>query len=256
METRVEKLKTKCSANETIELVTLYNAYVRTLKKINEDQSAANMRNFDVSKKVLTETIGMFEAKYFDDAEPFKDRAAVAAYLAEQGYKVRKSKIYKDADAGLLRVQADKTVRQVDVRDYIILAGLEKVADESGDMTEDVKDKSRAEVALLKAREEKLRFELEREKGKYLLKSDVETETAIKIGAFESQFKNTSRIKSTEWVFAVGGDPKNAKILENLINAEIDARLEEFGKLDELNVVIRKRQRAKINQEEVFENVG
>ena len=241
METRVEKLKTVCTENEVTELVTLYNAYVLNLKKLNDDQSAVNTRNFDASKKVLSETVGMLEAKYFDDAEPFKDRKAVADYLQREGYKVSQQKVYKDAKNRKLKVQPDKTVRQVDVKEYIILAGLEKVVDESGDISDEVKEKAKADVALTKAREKKINYELDQLMGKYLLKTDVEAAAAQKIGAFESQFKNRIRIKAEDIIFAVGGDVAKASVFRNMMYGYIDDLLEEMGKLEELNITIRKR---------------
>ena len=100
--------------------------------------------------------------------------------MQAEGYKIKKTKLYGDAKAGLLAVQPDKSVRKSDVSDYILRAEIEKPGDGSGGVEKNYEEKHSLEMDKLRKTNEKLEWELARDQGKYLLKTDVRRESALK----------------------------------------------------------------------------
>jgi hypothetical protein len=240
MKERVENLKHVCTPADADELTVIHEAYSDTLARYKTDHSASRARDYEAAKKALVEILGTLEAKYFDSEKPYSHRKEVLAFLKNEGYKIEKTKLYADASKGLLRVQADQTVRRSDVRDYIIVAGLKQIKKKNGDITEDQAEKIRKENLKLDLTNEKLEFELDLAKEKYVLKSDVQTEIAVKIGAMESGFKHLVRLKAADWIYAVGGEPNKSGVLTDLMYAGFDELLNEFGNMDELKVTVKK----------------
>lgn len=81
---------------------------------------------------------------------------------------------------------------------------------------------------LAKIREEKLRFELDRERGKYLLKTDVAVENATKFGAIEAGIKHLMRTRAIDYCTLIGGEAKKANDLIAAFNADVDIVLDQF----------------------------
>lgn len=245
MEDRINQILTKCSETEKDEISILNAAFKENLDAYKKDRSANKLRDWREAKKALMETVDMLWAKYFEEAEPFKSRIDVVNFLQQEGFKIKKSKLYQDADKGFLKVQPDGTVRHSDVKDYILVAGLKKVDDKSGKLTAEQLQKVKNEDRKLQLTNEKLQFELDQLHEKYILKTDVQTEIAIKIGAMESGFKHLVRMKAADWIYTVGGDPNKAGILTDLMYAAYDELLNEFGNMEELKVTVQKRSNEK-----------
>lgn len=238
MQDRVEKLLGKCGPGEKIELTAVYNAYVGNLNKLNGDQSTATIKDFESAKKALTELVAVLEEKHFSLDPAFPSRKEALLWLQGQGYKIKKSKFYLDARKGLLRFQADGSVRRADLKNYIVEAEILRETDESGNLTEDMTRKIRLENEIKEKTIRKMDFEHDLATGLYLLRSDVETELAIKIGAFEAGMKNVVRIKAPDLIAAVGGDVGMAGVFAKMMSGYVDELLDEFGKLDELTVIM------------------
>jgi len=234
----VDKLLKSASNDERIQLTTLYNAAVENLKRYQDDKSRSVLLDWQAAEDALARLVKDLEAKYFPVDPPFETRIDVLKYLQGKGYGLKKSKLYNDAKNGLLKIQPDGTVRRSDVSDYILRAELKKKTDEYGNVEELHAQKSQKEMEKLQVQIEKLQFELQKDRGKYLLKSDVRTEIAIKIAVFEAGLKHLARTRAADWIYAVGGDAKKTQVWINLFTAAVDELLNEFGRLDEINVEI------------------
>ena len=240
MDDRTKRVLDRSDAMEQIKIKTLYNAMVWNLKTYQADQTSARLRDWQDAEKALTQTVDSLWQKYFDEAAPFENRTDVLAWLQGLGYKIKKTRLYQDCKRGLLRVQPDGTVRLSDVREYIAVAGLEKVEDKTGLMLDDQADKIKNENKRLMLQNEKLQLELDQMRGDLIRKTDVQTDLAVKVGAMESGIKNLIRMRSTEWITATGGDPGKKDILIDLANADIDALLDDMGRMEEINVTVAK----------------
>ena len=185
----------------------------------------------------------MSQASEHKDGEQqtFKTVAAVVRFLKAKGYKVEKSKVYQDKRKGLLRCADDGTIAEDDALAYAVRADLGKVTDAIAEVDQYAGVRSKKEIEKLEVQTEKLRFELEKERGRYILKEDVQLQVAIKLSALEAGIKNVVRVNAADWIHKTGGDAKKERMLCELVYAEVDALLGEFGNMEEINVTVQKR---------------
>ena len=248
MRDRVEKLLLRCSEGEKTELNVLLKAYDECVNKLEVEHTKACVDNFEAAKRSLLSCITTLEEVYFNADPSFPTRKDALDHLQSLGYVIKKTKFYSDAKKKLLRIQADGSVRQSDLQNYIITAELERETSDDGDTSDEMKEKTRLANDHRQIKIDRERFLFEKDQGLHILRSDAETEFAIKIGAFEAGFKNTIRLKAEDVVFAVGGDVKKAHLFVEMMNGYVDELLDDFGKLDELKITIKKNpQITKIN---------
>ncbi len=237
---RVEHLLGLVAPEEKTAIGTLYNATVSTLKAYQEANSASRLRDWQAADAALEQMVIELEAKYCGKPNAFANVKEALEFLKAQGYKIAKSKMYADAQRGILAVQEDRGVLESDVLAYAVRAGLEKTPDKSTKVDDRIfADKASAELDLLRAREAKLRFEHEREMGLYILASDARAEWAMKLGALEAQIKNTLAVNKEEYIEIVGGDPKKAPEFQERAFEDVDGAFNEVANLDELQIVLR-----------------
>jgi len=152
-----------------------------------------------------------------------------------------RSKFFEDYKRGVLVAQDPKCITQEEALQYFAVAGLTVI--EKGNSAHDgdlFTRKTQAEVRALELRAKKFEFELERERGKYILRAEVELQTAIKINLFEAGFKSMIRTNAADWIYRTGGNAGKANMFCELVYAEVDALLDEFGKMNEIDVIITK----------------
>ncbi len=226
---------------ERQDLELLQRAIQQTQKAYQEEFSAANKKNWDAAKDGLADLLAELNAKYFGEAPAFRNLSAVLVHLQDDGYKIQKTKLYDDKKAGLITVQPDGSVRQDDVLAYVAKVDLKKTSDNGGQLDALNAQEKKLQIQKLQAQTEKYEFDLEKEKGNYIPKSDARMEFAIKIGVFESGFKNLVRTNAVDWTVKTGGDVKKVNMLIELIFADIDELLNEMGTMEEIGVVIKPR---------------
>jgi hypothetical protein len=233
---RIEKIIERCTPDEKIRVTTLYNGSLKALKAYQERGDAASLRDWEAAEAALLRLVEEIEARLYPAEPPLKNLTAACQALQEEGWKIKKSKLYQDAKTGKLRVQPDRTVLRADLDSYVLRAGLERVgvAEHSGKIEQGQAEKLELENAKLRKQVEKLEWELARDKGKYLLKEDVRVEVALKIAALEAGLKHWMRTGAADMVYAVGGEPAKARVLINLYEARLDELLDEMGRLEEL----------------------
>jgi len=160
-------------------------------------------------------------------APTFESLLAVCKYLGDAGFRVSKSKIYRDKDKGQIRINSDGTVFETEVRAYA--ATLERVEGDIGDLNDVHARKAAKEVERLEQQIAKLRFENEKEIGKYILRNDFEAELAARAVVFESGFRHKFNVKVREWIALVNGKiEKSADLLQEL-NVCLDEQLNSYA---------------------------
>lgn len=152
----------------------------------------------------------------------FKNRRSVYLHLKEAGYEVSRGKVYGDFDKGLIRMQMDGTVLEVDVRRY--------AQNHLSDILKDIQSvKSRKEVEKLDEQIAKLRFEREKEMGKYIQRKDFEAELAARAAVFDSGFRHLYNTKAREWIGLVGGKPEKSADFLQALNQSLDEQLNTYA---------------------------
>jgi len=112
-----EKLIKECPQDQQRKGVLLYNGAATCAAAYQKDPSSASLKNMQAAEAALDEFVSSLKASSAERPS-FVNKYAVFVSLKEDGLKVGKSKLYKDAEKGLLRVQPDGSVLLSDVELY------------------------------------------------------------------------------------------------------------------------------------------
>jgi len=152
----------------------------------------------------------------------FKSRRAVLLHLNQSGYKVSRGKLYGDFKKKLIRMESDGTVLEIEVRNYAV----NHLTDNSNDMQA---LKNEKEVEKLDEQIAKLRFEREKEEGKYILKKEFEAELAARAAVFDSGFRHLFNVRAREWITLLSGNPEKAPDFIQELNQALDDQLTTYA---------------------------
>ncbi|MCK9326207.1 MAG: hypothetical protein M0P69_12015 [Bacteroidales bacterium] len=249
----IETLKQKCTTQEAAELAILHNARISCLKSYKDDPSAANKRNLDAAASGLDALVARLEALYPDDAgDPagavpadrwLANLLEASKWLKELGYKIGKSKLYKDRDKGLLYVWPDGKVYKSDAdlyaRKNLTLGKSPDVADPATqDLEQLQREKLQGEVARLKQQIDKMSFEMERDQGKYMLRSDLYREMASRWLVMDQALTHFFRSSAPDLVAIVNGQQDLIPDFLETVLAKLRQELNEFANTEKFHVVL------------------
>ncbi len=231
----IEKLIEKATVDEKVILTTFYNGYLNSVKKYQQSNSASDMKDFLAAESALKQKVAELNEKYFK-TEPFFDNIQAACnHLQNEGYKIKKSKMYIDRDKGLLRVRHDGTLLESALMAYA--AGLKKIKDKTGELTEVTERKAQLEARKLELEIEKKEFENEKERGLYVLKSDAEADIAMRAGVFHAALHNLHRTEFHSVLEIAGADLKKTGLATDFWLEKIDALLDEYARAGEIEII-------------------
>ncbi len=162
-----------------------------------------------------------------------KNRRAVLLHLQQSGYKVSRGKLYGDFEKGLIRMEKDGSVLEIEVRNYAV----NHLVDENQDLQS---LKNQKEVEKLDEQIAKLKFERKKEQGKYILKKDFEAELAARAAVFDSGFRHVFNMKARTWITLVGGKAEKAADFLEELNAMLDEQLTTYATLKVFQVMFSK----------------
>lgn len=217
--------------------ILLFNGVVSGAAAYQQESILSNLKNWQAAEAALGEFVRNLSIKKPDSAV-FRNRVAVIDYLKQQQIKVGKSKLYKDADSGRLRVQADGSVLLSDVELYMraYLTPKQKTS-VTADIEELQKEKLELESKKLKEQIAKLEWDREKEAGKYLLRSDFEMELAARAAVLQVTLQQMAESKAYEWIAVCKGDHTKTNDLSAMITAEIAAALDSYASTSSFQVV-------------------
>lgn len=165
----------------------------------------------------------------------WENTLVLCEHLQRQGFKIGKSKMYRDRRAGILRVEPDGVVLPHNARAYALT--LRKVGASPITLEKINEQKSRKEVERLTLEVEKLQFSLDRERGKFLLREDFIMEMSARAAVLDLGLRHLVNTKVPEWLRLVNGDSTKAGLLMDVLNRDIDELLNDFATLDKFQVV-------------------
>lgn len=151
-----------------------------------------------------------------EDARSFEDVNAVLAYIKDQGRKLGRTKLFEDIRNGRLRRQSDGSFRLRHVTDYMAslpwAATPTTLADKAADRQS---RKEEADIRRLLAAARREEFQLTVLQGKYIEKSLIHAELAVRAVALRDGLKNAAETRAQELIELVHGDPRyTAGLLE------------------------------------------
>jgi len=211
----------------------LETAKQKAREAVENEPSEANLRAFDRASKMLVEFL---EA----EKEPvFENLLRVKEHLNRLGYKIGKSKIYKDRKDGLIRIEPDGTVKESSVKTYIRKANLENLAEKAAaDQGPSIlTQKAERELEKLEEQIEDLRFKRSITQGDYIQRTDFEMELAARAAVLDAGLRHLVHSSLGDWVALVEGNPKKIPILLERINDDLDQKFNEFATMKMFHVI-------------------
>ena len=240
---RIEKLMEIVPAEEQSELTAIYNSFVETLKHYKDEDDPARrqvwLKANRGDKSALVELVETLENKYLTGAEQFSSLMEALRHLQKTGWKIQKSKLYKDVKDGLLKVNADKSVDEVHVMAYAAMH-LEKASssgagDKAGELSE---SKIKAETDYRELQKERLQFEIAREKGQYIHRSKWLTELVGKLSAERFAMLKIVQNKAPDLIAAVGGDLRKESMFVELFTGYVEDTFNDLAAVPELRFAV------------------
>jgi hypothetical protein len=252
---RIDTLLKTLGDSDRTRLTTLYNAMVATLKAYKEKSTATRLKDWQAAEKALSEAVEEIEDRSgVDRPNPGNNEivgtmADVAKWLRTEGYcapgrdePVKKSKVYQDRRKGLLSFADMKAVTMTEVMAYVARAQLMKSSVNRADETEDLNiQKLRHETRKAKEDADRKEFENAKERGLYLKKEDVYLQAALKIAALEAGLKHLVRTDGPDWIARIEEARSKPQALCDLVYPGIDELLNQFGRMDEIRIIVKRR---------------
>ncbi len=235
---RIAELISVAGSEEAAKLSTLYNAMVSGLEKYKTDSSVAKLKDWQAAEEALQSVVQDLENKY--NPEPsLKNRLEVMKHLRREGFKIGKTKLYKDASDGLLRIQPDGSVLEKDIDRYVRISGLKKPAEISdAELQQLQKKKNEMEVEKLTAQVSDLTFKQDVARGKFIPRAEFEMEVAGRAGALDAGLRHRFMSECRDMVDAVSGEASLVPILQEMLGKMLDEALNEYASLDNFQVII------------------
>jgi hypothetical protein len=235
----IAKLRELASDTDKAALEVLCNACESKFEIYKQADSRANLSEWQAAEKALKSKVDELSAKYLDPAgtRVLADRIEAWRFLQSEGYKVGRQTVYNAAASGKLIMQPDGTITESDALAYAA-KNLKRAASKAGKPDKIAEQRAAEELELVRIKRAKLEFDFKKDRGLYLLKTDVRSEIAIKIAVLEAGIKHFFRTFASDWIHRVGGDPQKVQMLLEWINAEFDSLLNEFGRMEDIGVVV------------------
>jgi hypothetical protein len=232
-----EKILKTCPPDRAKKGVLLFNGMTTCAVAYQKEPSSAKLRDWQKAEAALEEFVSGIEAAKAEKPS-FKNKIAVARYIKDQGVKIGKSKLYKDAESGKLRVQADGSVLLADADLYIRAYGTPR---QKAGVNQDIEALQAARLELenrkLEKQIEKMEFDQRVATGEYMLRSDFEMEVATRAAVLDTALRQMVAAKTYEWIMISKGDAGMAREVAAIINVEIDKLLNDYVAVENYHVV-------------------
>ena len=242
MEEKVAQLNAVATPGELAEIDVLQRAVTETLEEYQADFTAARRKNWEDAKQGLEAAVNRIYEKYFPHEEMFPHLMAALAYLQEEGWKVSKSKLYKDAADGLLQTADGNRVRESALMAYAY-ENLKPSDDgkQDAELRPLVQEEKRLDISIKRRKDAQIAWEMEKEMGKWLPKKDLGLEFAARAGWMDAQLESVIRAKAAAWIQLVGGNQKKEQLLVDAMLAEKDLVMNDYATMDMAHVLFKKK---------------
>ena len=170
--------------------------------------------------------------------KPFASLLETCTYLNAEGYKVSKSKIYRDADEGKITREPDGTVTVEAAHEY---AKMHLVKGDPFHTKEELKGlqakKLKNAIRNQDIEYQRKKFDLEKERGRYIPREDFEAEMAARAAILDSGFRHLFNVKVKEWIALVEGNPDRQADFLTVLNQDLDEQLTTYATTQVFQVI-------------------
>ena len=164
----------------------------------------------------------------------FNSLLEVCAHLEKAGFKISKSKIYRDRDKGLIRVQPDGTVAEPEVRAYAAI--LERINANLDDMDNGQAEKAYLEREKLREQVEKLRFSREKDQGKFVLKEELDLKMVGILTVLDTNFRHMLDMAMGDICHMLGGDIRKLNTAKDFAEQKLDEMMDQLAHTDSFTI--------------------
>jgi len=218
------------------ELTILRNALAGCLKAYDTQPTAAHKKNLDAARAALDESVERMWKKYVPEDSRFKNLMEVVGYLRGKGYKIGKSKIYKDRQGNQIRVQPDGSVLQRDADAYS--KTLQLLGDPLRGLEAAQQKKVDLEGKRLQGQIDALEHDLDVKRNLYVLRDDSEMEKSENAAAIFIGISNGMIDSARVFIEAAGGDPNRLQEFVAALKQELNRAANSLAKLETINFSI------------------
>jgi len=216
----------------------------KTMMAALKEPTVANQAAYDKARKTLEE----FEAQQAAQGKPaagegeapperaFKNPRQVAAFLAEQGWKISENTAYNHRDRGMLRPGKDGVYREAEVMRYAA-ANLKRKDGGGSEKLEALQErKVLAEIERAEAQAAKMRLQQEILEGKYIPLEQYQRDLATRARLLKADMQNWARLFVEEFIFLVGGDQAKAPEALALAERQVEDWLHRYASQGEIRL--------------------
>jgi len=227
-----KELRRLIEADRSTDLQLLLNAKNEAKRRLMDEPSAANLSAFEKASAMLEKASAGDE-----QGRLFKNRAEALRHLQAKGYKVKKSKFYKDVKSGLCHINPDGQISEGALSRYIQHPGAgliqsDAVEDMDADLKEMLRKKEQLAVRNLELKNRKEVFAYEKETGQYVRRDDVDLELVSRAVALRSFMRHRFTTNATE------DSTRDPGALLRHLQADFDEGLTAFANVKNFHVII------------------
>jgi len=229
--------------SDATDLAVLIQAKEAAKRNLLEEATSANIAAYERAAKALKE---MHPGQA--ESEPvFKHRMEALVFLQKEGYCtargiVQKSKLYKDARDGLLKMQPDGSITEKDLNRYIRLARLvkhEKKVVKTA-VEELYQNEKKLEIERKEEQIKDLRFNRAVKQGRYLPIDDHYLELAARAVSLEAHLRfsfEMDRAALLDDILAAADRGLQEEIIEERFNNTLNRALTEYADITNYHVI-------------------
>jgi len=219
--------------------VFLYNGVTKCANAYQADPTQTKLKDWQASEAALNDFTKSINQKKTDDPR-FAAIADVLSYLKAEGWKVKKTSLYRHQKEGKFVPRDDGTYRQNDIDKYA-RTWLKQVAtgQRVNERIEDLQlRKLERELQKLDIENKHKEFNFVKDQGKYISKELMEIELATRAGILDAGLKHWIQSRVAEWIRVVNGDMKKIGELINILNRNLDEQINTYASAGEYQVII------------------
>lgn len=233
MSDKVNQLLEIAGTEDREELEIHRNAVAGNLKTYEGEPTAAHKKDLDASRAALDEAVERMWVRYVPEDSRFKNLMEVVGYLKGKGYKIGKSKIYKDRKDNQIRVQPDGSVLQRDADAYS--KTLQLLGDPLRGLEAAQQKKAELEAQRLQGQIDTLEHDLAVKRDRYVLREDSEMERAENATAIFIGISNGMIGSARVLIEAADGDPKRLQEFVEAVKRELNRAANSLAKLETID---------------------
>jgi len=166
----------------------------------------------------------------------FKNRRSVLLHLQDAGFKISRAQFYKDCKKGLIRTNPDSSVLESEVRAYA--TNLKRINGNIEDLNDIQAIKSKKEVEKLEEQIAKLKFEREKDQGKYVPKEDVDRKIISTLTILDVSFRQIMDMNMSDICHILGGDVKKLNNAKDYVDDLLDEMMNKLARTDSFSIKI------------------